>query len=225
MRTRRGKVGADTLRRADVQERGLGLKDKELTKDNSAKRVILRGKERLCQSPEAPDTASSAGVPAASHVLQERGHGLGDKGPPASYQGCVHTKPLSCIRLFATPWAVAHQAPLSMGLSRQEYWSACCALLQGIFPTQESKLASLTSPALAGRFLITWEARDTKRREPKCILGIAGFQEVAAPLLYPKLAFLTALGGVTSCLKDRCLPSVYTCAWCVCVLEQILHVP
>ena len=30
---------------------------------------------------------------------------------------------LSCIRLFATPWAVAHQAPLSMGFSRQEYWS------------------------------------------------------------------------------------------------------
>ena len=28
----------------------------------------------------------------------------------------------SCLTL-ATPWAVAHQAPLSMGLSRQEYWS------------------------------------------------------------------------------------------------------
>ena len=32
-------------------------------------------------------------------------------------------KSLSCVRLFATPWAVAHQAPLSMGFSRQEYWS------------------------------------------------------------------------------------------------------
>ena len=29
----------------------------------------------------------------------------------------------SHIRLFATPWTVAHQAPLSMGFSRQEYWS------------------------------------------------------------------------------------------------------
>ena len=27
------------------------------------------------------------------------------------------------MRLFATPWAVAHQAPPSMGFSRQEYWS------------------------------------------------------------------------------------------------------
>ena len=32
-------------------------------------------------------------------------------------------KLLSRVRLFATPWTVAHQAPLSMGFSRQEYWS------------------------------------------------------------------------------------------------------
>ena len=30
---------------------------------------------------------------------------------------------LSCVRLFATPWTVACQAPLSMGFPRQEYWS------------------------------------------------------------------------------------------------------
>ena len=30
---------------------------------------------------------------------------------------------LSHVQLLATPWTVAHQAPLSMGLSRQEYWS------------------------------------------------------------------------------------------------------
>ena len=32
-------------------------------------------------------------------------------------------KLLSHVRLFATPWTVAHQAPLSMGFSRQEYWN------------------------------------------------------------------------------------------------------
>ena len=32
-------------------------------------------------------------------------------------------KLLSRIQLFATPWTVAYQAPLSMGFSRQEYWS------------------------------------------------------------------------------------------------------
>ena len=33
-------------------------------------------------------------------------------------------KSLSRVRLVATPWTVAYQAPLSMGFSRQEYWSA-----------------------------------------------------------------------------------------------------
>ena len=32
-------------------------------------------------------------------------------------------KLLSHVRLFATPWTVAHQAPPSVGFSRQEYWS------------------------------------------------------------------------------------------------------
>ena len=35
----------------------------------------------------------------------------------------VKVKSLSCVRLFATPWTVACQAPLSMGFSRQGYWS------------------------------------------------------------------------------------------------------
>ena len=35
----------------------------------------------------------------------------------------MKVKSLSHIRLFATPWTVAHQAPPSMGFSRQEYWS------------------------------------------------------------------------------------------------------
>ena len=35
----------------------------------------------------------------------------------------VKVKLLSHVRLFVTPWTVAHQAPLSMGFSRQEYWS------------------------------------------------------------------------------------------------------
>ena len=35
----------------------------------------------------------------------------------------VKVKSLSCVRLFATLWTTAHQAPPSMGFSRQEYWS------------------------------------------------------------------------------------------------------
>ena len=36
---------------------------------------------------------------------------------------CVKVKSLSRVRLVGTPWTAAHQAPPSMGLSRQEYWS------------------------------------------------------------------------------------------------------
>ena len=35
----------------------------------------------------------------------------------------VKVKSLSCVRLLATPWTTAYQAPPSMGFSRQEYWS------------------------------------------------------------------------------------------------------
>ena len=40
-----------------------------------------------------------------------------------SYSAAAAAKSLSRVRLFVTPWTVAYQAPLSMGFSRQEYWS------------------------------------------------------------------------------------------------------
>ena len=55
----------------------------------------------------------------------------------------VGVKLLSPVQLFATPWMVAYQAPLSMGFSRQEYWSGFHFLLQVIFPTQGSNLGLL----------------------------------------------------------------------------------
>ena len=36
---------------------------------------------------------------------------------------CVYAHSLSCVLLFAALWTRAHQAPLSMGFFRQEYWS------------------------------------------------------------------------------------------------------
>ena len=41
---------------------------------------------------------------------------------------------LSSIQLFVTPWMVAHQAPLSMGFPRQEYWSRLPFPSQGDLP-------------------------------------------------------------------------------------------
>ena len=46
----------------------------------------------------------------------------------------VKVKSLSRVQLFATPWTVAHQAPPSMGFSRQEYWSGLPSLSPGDLP-------------------------------------------------------------------------------------------
>ena len=44
-------------------------------------------------------------------------------GTPSGWRVCVHAQLLSDVQLFVTLWTVARQAPLSMGFSRQEYWS------------------------------------------------------------------------------------------------------
>ena len=59
---------------------------------------------------------------------------------------------LSQVQLFATPWTVARQAPLSMGLSRQECWSRLPFPTPADLPDPRIKPSSLVSPALAGRF-------------------------------------------------------------------------
>ena len=67
-------------------------------------RTSLAGQWLRLHAPTAGDTGS---IP-----------GLGAKSSHAS-----QVKSLSRVRLFATPWTVACQAPLSMGFSRQEYWN------------------------------------------------------------------------------------------------------
>ena len=64
-------------------------------------------------------------------------------------------KCFSHIWLFATLWPAAHQAPPSMGFSRQEYWSGLtCPPLRDC-PHPEIEPASIMSPALAGGFFTT----------------------------------------------------------------------
>ena len=59
----------------------------------------------------------------------------------------------SRVQLFATPWTIAHQAPLSTGFSRQAYWSGLPCPPPGDRPDPEIKSMSLVSPPLAGGFL------------------------------------------------------------------------
>ena len=67
---------------------------------------------------------------------------------------CVLSR-ISCVWLFASPWTVAHQAPLSMVFSRQEYWSGLPYPPPGDLPNLGIKPASLMSPALTGGFFTT----------------------------------------------------------------------
>ena len=58
----------------------------------------------------------------------------------------------SRVQLFVSPWTIAHQAPLSVGFSREEFWSELPCPPPGDLPDPEIKPTSLGSPALAGRF-------------------------------------------------------------------------
>ena len=67
----------------------------------------------------------------------------------------------SGVQLFVTLWTRAHQAPLSMGFSIQEYWSRLPCSPPGDIPESEIEPMSVMSPALADEFFTTsttWEA-------------------------------------------------------------------
>ena len=65
----------------------------------------------------------------------------------------------SHVQLLTTLWTVAHQAPLSMGFSRQEYCSGLPFLPPEDLPNPGIEPASTAFPALAGRFFTTAAAK------------------------------------------------------------------
>ena len=90
---------------------------------------------------------------------------------------CV-LSPFSHVRLFATPWTPAHQAPMPMGFSRQEHWGGLPCAPPGDLPNPGIEPASLMSQSLAAGFFATsstWEAPIicftalTKRTESACL--------------------------------------------------------
>ena len=67
----------------------------------------------------------------------------------------MHAQSVSLVQLFATPGTVAHQAALSLGFSRQEYWSGLPFPTPRDLPSPGIEPVSLASPALAGGFFTT----------------------------------------------------------------------
>ena len=75
----------------------------------------------------------------------------------------LKVKSLSRVRLFATPWTIAHQAPPSMGFSRQEYWSRLPFPSPGDLPdpgieprSPALQADTLTSEPQIAEFLQVW---------------------------------------------------------------------
>ena len=100
---------------------------------------------------------------------------------------------LSCVQLCATPWAAAHQAPLSMESPRQECWSGVP------FPSPED----LASPASSGGLLTTvppGKAFGRKQKLPTCFS------------FWPLLQICLPLDCLPL-LKHTChIPPYYTCS-------------
>ena len=79
--------------------------------------------------------------------------------PQAHARACMLSH-FSRVQLFVTPWTIAHQAPLSVGFSRQEYLSGLPFPSPGDLPNPGMEPTSPASPALAdGSFTdsTTWE--------------------------------------------------------------------
>ena len=74
------------------------------------------------------------------------------RGTSVAYKVVLVVELLSHVLLFVTPWTIAHQVPLSMGFSRQEYWSQLPFLSPGYLPNPGIEPMS---PALAGGFFTT----------------------------------------------------------------------
>ena len=106
----------------------------------------------------------------------------------------------SCALLCVTLWTVASQAPLSLGFSRQQYWSG----LPGPSPWESSGPMDgtrVSSPALAGRFFTTsasWEAQGKAAGAPQ-----SGDTEEEVPWPKVKVVFLPTSESSAFTLQPR----------------------
>ena len=114
----------------------------------------------------------------------------------------------------------AHQAPLSMGFSRQDYWSGFHFLLQGILPIQGSIL-SLMSPVWAGGFFTTstiWEA-PTLKPHPITVFDLWTMWRLAEPTpgfsCKSKCNFTVGPPYLRFCIIGFNQPLLCVVLWCI----------
>ena len=115
----------------------------------------------------------------------------------------VKWKSLSRVRLFATPWTEAYQAPPSMGFSRQEYCRGCRGLTVGVYLTgrywwcivcpYRSMLFSSYSVSwiiLVSSFLILWLLLGFSQQDPQHLIGQWGNREKELRVFIPSVVSL-----------------------------------
>ena len=97
---------------------------------------------------------SQRGLGPASGTFPAKVQGLNISGHVGCslWRACMPAQLLSCVQLFVTPQIIACQAPLSMGFSRQEYWSGLLLPTPEDLPNPEIEPVP---PALTGGFFTT----------------------------------------------------------------------
>ena len=94
---------------------------------------------------------------------------------------CVCAEQLQLCPILCDPWTIAHQLPLSMGFSRQEYWSGLPCPPPGDPPDLGVEPTSLMSPASPGWFFTTsaiWEAQTkTNYKTLKLLLSLVSLSK------------------------------------------------
>ena len=108
-----------------------------------------------CKDPSAAEDENTGWVCVWMEAMDDTRKAILAKYPE-SFSTCVHACVLSClshVQLFVTWWTIACQASLSMGSSRQEYWSGLPCPPQGDLPDAGIKPVSLMSSALEGEFI------------------------------------------------------------------------
>ena len=89
------------------------------------------------------------------------------KQTPTFWVSKHKVKSLSCVRLFAIPWTVVYQASLSMGFSRQEYWSGLPFPSPGDLPDPGIKPRF---SCIAGRCFTLWATREALKAQSKTFI-------------------------------------------------------
>ena len=109
---------------------------------------------------------------------------------------------LSRVQLFATIWTVARQAPLSMGIFRQEYWSGLPFPAPGDLPEPGIKPTALVSPVSAGGFSTTEPSGQPHKIAISSLLGSSPRQCLGRGVCLFRVHFRPSLTLVTSVLQE-----------------------